>query len=86
MYALILAGGSGERFWPLSRRARPKQLLSLVSNKTLLQETLARLEGLIPFERILILTNAEQENAIRELMSGTAEGSSGPETHQPSAK
>ncbi len=46
MYALILAGGSGERFWPLSRRARPKQLLSLVSNKTLLEETLARLEGL----------------------------------------
>ena len=68
MYALILAGGSGERFWPLSRRARPKQLLSLVSNKTLLQETLARLEGLIPFERILILTNAEQENAIRKLL------------------
>jgi molybdopterin-guanine dinucleotide biosynthesis protein A len=48
MYALILAGGSGERFWPLSRRARPKQLLSLVSNKTLLEETVARLEGLIP--------------------------------------
>src|SRR6266404_3384270 len=45
MYALILAGGSGERFWPLSRRARPKQLLRLVSEKTLLEETLARLEG-----------------------------------------
>ena len=40
-YALILAGGSGERFWPLSRRARPKQLLRLVSEKTLLEETLA---------------------------------------------
>ena len=61
MYALILAGGSGERFWPLSRRARPKQLLSLVSNKTLLEETLARLDGLIPPERILVLTNTEQE-------------------------
>src|SRR5262245_13641395 len=68
IYALILAGGSGERFWPLSRRARPKQLLRFVSDKTLLEETLARLEGLIPFERTLILTNAEQENAVRKLL------------------
>src|ERR1044071_7097711 len=68
MYALILAGGSGERFWPLSRRARPKQLLRLVSSKALLEETLARLEGLIPPERILILTNAEQENSVRKLL------------------
>src|SRR6516162_11011703 len=68
IYALILAGGSGERFWPLSRRARPKQLLRLVSSKALLEETLARLEGLIPVERILILTNAEQENSVRKLL------------------
>ena len=68
MYALILAGGSGERFWPLSRRARPKQLLSLVSKKTLLEETLARLDGLIPPERTLILTNTEQESAVRKLL------------------
>src|SRR5205807_3628848 len=68
MYALILAGGSGERFWPLSRRARPKQLLRLVSDKTLLEETLARLDGLIPRERILILINAEQERAVRKLL------------------
>jgi mannose-1-phosphate guanylyltransferase len=70
IYALILAGGSGERFWPLSRRARPKQLLRLVSNKTLLEETMTRLEGLIPRERILILTNAEQESAVRMLLAG----------------
>src|SRR5213083_908372 len=69
IYALILAGGSGERFWPLSRRARPKQLLRLVSNKTLLEETLARLDGLIPAERILILTNTEQEGAVRKLLT-----------------
>src|SRR5438309_11373499 len=68
MYALILAGGSGERFWPLSRQARPKQLLRLVSKKTLLEETLARLEGFIPRERILILTNTEQESAVRKLL------------------
>jgi len=68
IYALILAGGSGERFWPLSRKARPKQLLRLVSKKTLLEETLARLEGFIPRERILILTNTEQESAVRKLL------------------
>ncbi len=68
IYALILAGGSGERFWPLSRKARPKQLLQLVSDKTLLEETVTRLDGLIPRERILILTNVEQEAAVRELL------------------
>src|SRR5689334_17810680 len=70
IYALILAGGSGERFWPLSRRARPKQLLRLVSKRTLLEDTLARLDGLVPPERILILTNVEQEASVRELLKG----------------
>jgi mannose-1-phosphate guanylyltransferase len=69
IYALILAGGSGERFWPLSRRARPKQLLRLVSEKTLLEETVARLDGLVSRERILILTNTEQEGAVRKLLT-----------------
>src|SRR5436853_563415 len=70
IYALILAGGSGERFWPLSRRNRPKQLLRLVSERTLLEETIARLEGLVPSERILILTNVDQEKAVRDLLKG----------------
>ncbi len=69
IYALILAGGSGERFWPLSRRARPKQLLRLVSKTTLLEETVARLHGLVSRERILILTNTEQEAAVRKLLT-----------------
>jgi mannose-1-phosphate guanylyltransferase len=68
IYALILAGGSGERFWPLSRRARPKQLLRLVSKQTLLEETVARLDGLVPPERVLILTNVDQEAGVRELL------------------
>src|SRR5213080_4948954 len=68
IYALILAGGSGERFWPLSRRNRPKQLLRLVSERTLLEKTIARLEGLVPSDRILILTNVEQEKAVRDLL------------------
>jgi mannose-1-phosphate guanylyltransferase len=68
IFALILAGGSGERFWPLSRRTRPKQLLKLVSEKTLLEETVDRLEGLVPNERVLVLTNVDQEAAVRGLL------------------
>src|SRR3954447_15120748 len=68
LYALILAGGSGERFWPLSRRARPKQLLRLVAEQTLLEQAVSRLDGLVPPERILILTNVDQEAAVRELL------------------
>ncbi len=56
-YAVIMAGGSGTRFWPLSRRRRPKQLLTLLSQKTLLQETVDRLHGLLPPERIFVYTN-----------------------------
>jgi mannose-1-phosphate guanylyltransferase len=69
VYALILAGGSGERFWPLSRRSRPKQLLRLISDTTLLEETVARLKDFIPHEQILVLINAEQEKAVRDLLS-----------------
>ncbi len=66
-YVLVLAGGSGERFWPLSRRARPKQLLKLLSERSLLEDTLARLAGFVPPERVLILTNEDQEAAVREM-------------------
>lgn len=65
-YALILAGGSGTRFWPLSRNARPKQLLDLFGSGTLLEHAIRRLEGLVPLENILILTNSLQLDAVRE--------------------
>ena len=68
MYALILAGGSGERFWPLSRRALPKQLLRLVADRSLLEETVSRLDGLIPPSQILVLTNIEQEKGVRDAL------------------
>jgi mannose-1-phosphate guanylyltransferase len=67
-FVLILAGGSGERFWPLSRRAKPKQLIKLLSARTLLEDTVARLAGFVPPERILILTNGEQEKAVRAVV------------------
>ncbi len=66
-FALILAGGSGTRFWPLSRNAKPKQLLDLFGTGTLLEQTIRRLEGLVPFENILILTNDLQVNAVRAI-------------------
>lgn len=65
LYALILAGGSGERFWPYSRRARPKQLLKLFSERTMLEETIERLGEAVPPERIFVLTNRDQEAAVR---------------------
>ena len=67
-YALILAGGSGQRFWPISRDALPKQLLKLFGDKTLLELTIERLEGLVPKEQILVLTNSQQEAAVRKLL------------------
>lgn len=68
-YALILAGGSGTRFWPLSRNRQPKQLLDLFGDGTLLEQTISRLDGLVPPENIFILTNAIQEEKTREIAS-----------------
>lgn len=57
-YVVIMAGGSGERFWPLSRMRKPKQLLKLTSPDTMMiEEAIARIEPLIPKERILIITS-----------------------------
>lgn len=63
---LILAGGRGTRFWPLSREARPKQLLALEGRSSLLQETVARLAPLIEPESVWICTTASLVSAVRE--------------------
>jgi mannose-1-phosphate guanylyltransferase len=55
-WAVILAGGAGTRFWPLSTAERPKQLLPLAGDRPLLAQAVARLHGLLPAERVLILT------------------------------
>lgn len=57
-YAVIMAGGSGTRFWPLSRNASPKQLVRIVGDTTMIQATVARLQPLIPAERVLVVTTA----------------------------
>jgi mannose-1-phosphate guanylyltransferase len=65
----IMAGGSGERFWPLSRKAKPKHLLKLVSSKTLLEETVLRIKPLASKpSHLLILTNHEQIPGIRKAL------------------
>lgn len=67
-YAIIMAGGRGERFWPASTQLRPKQLLDLFDGKPLLVSAVERIESLIPRERILIITNAELVNPIRQVL------------------
>ena len=65
----IMAGGSGERFWPLSRKTKPKHLLKLVSSKTLLEETVLRIKPLASSpSKLLILTNHEQISGIRKAL------------------
>ncbi|HSG38648.1 MAG TPA: sugar phosphate nucleotidyltransferase [Thermoanaerobaculia bacterium] len=65
MQALILAGGSGTRFWPLSRKRRPKQLLALEGERTLLRDTLERLQPLIGPESVWVCTTEALAESIR---------------------
>ena len=66
-WAVVLAGGVGSRFWPLSTPQRPKQLLPLVSSRPLLADALARLAPLVPPERTLLLTTAELATAVAKV-------------------
>jgi mannose-1-phosphate guanylyltransferase len=66
-YAVIMAGGRGERFWPQSRLKRPKQLLPIVGDAPLLAQTVERLRGFLPLEHILVVTNVEQVESVREV-------------------
>ena len=64
--AIIMAGGSGERFWPLSTPEKPKQLLNIFSDKTMIRETVDRILPIIPKENIFIATNELQAKAVKE--------------------
>jgi mannose-1-phosphate guanylyltransferase len=65
-YAVIMAGGSGTRLWPLSRKDRPKQSLAIIGDQTLFQKSVERLLGLFSYERILVVTIEEQVALLRE--------------------
>jgi mannose-1-phosphate guanylyltransferase len=64
-HAIILAGGRGTRFWPRSRTRTPKQLLNIVGQQTMIQQTVGRLSPLFPASRIWVVTNAEQSAEVR---------------------
>ena len=65
-YAVIMAGGGGTRLWPLSRRSRPKQLLELVGNTSMFAMAVNRLRDILPVERILVVTIADQAAMLQQ--------------------
>ncbi|MFC2164452.1 mannose-1-phosphate guanylyltransferase [Acidobacteriota bacterium] len=67
LYAIIMAGGIGTRFWPLSRKKSPKQFLPIISEATMIEETVNRLLPLIPPPNITTIANAEQSRTIKSL-------------------
>ena len=73
-YAVVLAGGSGSRFWPRSRLRMPKQLLPIVGARTMLQETVARLSPLVGREGMRIVTGREHARAVRAQLPGLRPG------------
>jgi len=68
-YAVIMAGGTGKRLWPLSRQKRPKQVLKLLDGKTLLRCCFERLRPMFDIRNIIVLTNADYANVVREDLS-----------------
>jgi mannose-1-phosphate guanylyltransferase len=68
LHAIIMAGGTGTRFWPASRNDAPKQLLQLVGDATMLRQTVDRLGNFVPNERRLVVTNKRLVDAVRELL------------------
>jgi mannose-1-phosphate guanylyltransferase len=64
MYAVIMAGGKGARFWPRSREKKPKHLLDILSEKTIIQETVDRIKPLIPLDNILVVTGKKHAGTL----------------------
>jgi mannose-1-phosphate guanylyltransferase len=71
-HAVILAGGRGTRFWPRSRTRTPKQLLNIVGDETMIQQTVGRLSPLFPASRLWVVTNAEQAAEVRRQLPNVA--------------
>jgi mannose-1-phosphate guanylyltransferase len=74
MYASILAGGSGTRLWPLSTSEHPKQFLALTSKDTMLQETVQRIEPLVPLDQQYIITSGSYAAQVHEQLPGLSTG------------
>src|SRR5215467_13802079 len=65
-FVIIMAGGRGERFWPVSREKTPKQLISLLGTGSFLQQAVARVLPLVPMKNILVITNEVQAPEVRK--------------------
>ena len=70
IHAVIMAGGVGERFWPMSRSATPKQLLNIIGRETMIEQTVSRLKPMVDESRIWVVTTVAQAPAIHELLPG----------------
>src|SRR5690606_11698036 len=73
VYAVIMAGGIGSRFWPQSRMDNPKQFLRVFGENTLIQNTVARLQGLVPPERIFVVTHERYVDQTRDQLPALPE-------------
>ena len=71
--ALIMAGGKGTRFWPISTENKPKQFLNLIDDKTMLQATIERLEDLINIDHIFVCTGVQYIGIIKEQLPNLPE-------------
>ena len=69
MYAVIMAGGKGTRFWPRSRERRPKQLLNIVGHRSMLQQTIARIGNLLPVEDVLVVAGEVHGEEVRRQLA-----------------
>jgi len=67
-FAVIMAGGGGTRFWPLSRKNKPKQILNISGNDVMINETIKRYEGIIPYENTYVVTLASQQKVLDEVL------------------
>ncbi|ABR30517.1 mannose-1-phosphate guanylyltransferase [Thermosipho melanesiensis] len=71
--ALIMAGGKGERFWPYSTDEKPKQFINLFGEKTMIQQTVDRLDGFLPIENIFIVTGEKYVNLVKKQLPNLPE-------------
>src|SRR5882724_2195320 len=65
-FVIIMAGGKGERFWPVSREKSPKQLITLLGNRSFLQQTIDRVLPVVPIKNVLVITNEVQAPLVRK--------------------
>lgn len=73
-YIVIMAGGSGKRFWPHSTKEKPKQFLKIVGKKTMLQQTISRILKIVPRKNIIIVTNKFQAPLVKEQLPWLSPG------------